>query len=256
MIAKIYDKERVNIIYATDGMKSPEPLFPWRDKVSPDLGQMRMQEARLAMGYLGVPQENIHFWVLPEGRLNQYIWTMHDLLIEFIDRLEPAHILVPFRYDRHVDHIALNRVITRLYGQQMNEFELIEYFVYYQWRLLPMRDVRKYIYPQYLFRIDIADVSVKKRIALDFFRSQTTRFFAWQTRPNLTPQLLDSVSQAPEFFLRFDSSIPGPKIFRSNATWIRVAHRLEPALKRKKDQAVAVWRRGYSSIDHDRDGSK
>jgi LmbE family N-acetylglucosaminyl deacetylase len=248
-IAKISHKQRIHLVYATDGMKSPEPLFAWHDKVTSDLGKVRMQEARDAMGYLGVPKENIHFLVLPEGRLSRHFETLSNLILDLIRRCEPATVLAPFRYDRHGDHITLNHVLTRLYQQEIGKFKLVEYFVYYRWRLLPKGDVRKYIRPEYLSQIDISDVSAKKRAALDFFKSQTTQFYPWQTRANLTPQLLDSVSQNPEFFLQFDPSLPGSAIFYRRSGWIRVAHRLEPFLKRKKDKFVELLSRGVPRYD-------
>lgn len=237
-------KERLHIIYATDGMGSPAPILPWLDSISPDLGVVRMREARDAMEYLGVPATNIHFLALPDGRLKNYKRALRDLLGELIEQLKPAHILIPFRYDCHTDHLALNRVITTAHRQGLFQAELTEYFVYYRWRLLPEGDIRKYIYPQYLIEVKTEGVSAQKRAALDCFKSQTMKFYSWQTRPNLSSLLLDEVARTPELFLRYHPSVPGPAIFSRSIPWIRVAHRLEPLMKRKKDQAIALWQRG------------
>lgn len=246
-IAKLPDKECIHVIYATDGMGSPAPILPWADSISPDLGAIRTQEARDAMGYLGVPQKNIHFLALPDGQLKKHTKLLNDLLIDLIGRIEPDHILMPFRYDRHTDHLALNHVITTAHRQSVIQAKLTEYFVYYRWRLLPAGDIRCYVRPQYLSEIDIKDVSSQKRVALDCFKSQTTRFYSWQARPNLTPQLLDEVSHTPEFFVQYDAHMSGAAIFNGSTAWIRVAHRLEPFMKKKKDQIVALWRRGSQS---------
>jgi LmbE family N-acetylglucosaminyl deacetylase len=248
-IAKLPQKERIHVIYATDGMKSPAPVLPWRDSISPDLGVVRMREATVAMGYLGIPEENIHFLGLPEGQLKNHMETMSSSLTELIEQIKPAHILTPFRYDRHTDHLALNHVITAAHQQGLYQAELTEYFVYYRWRLLPAGDVRKYIQPGRLLEVNIQDASAQKRSALDCFKSQTTRFYVWQTRPNLTPMLLDAVSQTPELFLRYDASAPGPAVFDRHVTWIRLAHRLEPFLKKRKDRVVALWARGLGRND-------
>jgi LmbE family N-acetylglucosaminyl deacetylase len=250
-IAKLSQKQQVHIVYATDGMRSPAPVLPWWDSTSTDLGQVRMREAREAMRGLGVPEQNVHFLNLPEGQLRKYGKTLISSLTDLIEQIEPAFVFMPFRYDRHVDHLALNCVVTTTVQERAFQAELIEYFVYYRWRLLPEQDVRKYISFHHLFEIDIVDVSAQKRAALDCFKSQTTRYYDWQTRPNLTQRLLDEVSRAPEFFLRYDDSVPGPAVFSRAATWIRVAHRLEPLLKKKKDQAVALWWRIF-----DRDARK
>lgn len=248
-IAMLPQKDRIHVVYATDGMGAPAPEVPWRDSVSPDLGEMRMKEAQAAMGYLGVPHQNIHFLSLPDGRLTKHTKALSRLLTQLIGQLEPAHILMPFRYDSHPDHLALNHVITATRLQDEVRAELTEYFVYYRWRLLPAGDVRKYIRPDLLFEVAIENVSGQKRAALSLFKTQTTKFYAWQSRPNLSARLLDEVSHTPELFLRYDPSVSGPAVFDQYVTWIRLVHRLEPFLKKRKDRAVALWARGLGRND-------
>ena len=112
--------------------------------------------------------------------------------------------------------------------------QVSEYFVYHRWRLLPRRDVRRYIRPEYLLELPIADVAERKRASLDCFETQTTRYYDWQTRPILTPELLDDECARPEFFLRCDPAVRGAAVFSRAATWIRIAHRLEPRLQKWK----------------------
>jgi LmbE family N-acetylglucosaminyl deacetylase len=71
-IASLSNKERVHLVYATDGMKAPEPILPWRDAISPDLGAIRREESLAAMTCLGVPTRNVRFLKLPEARLERY----------------------------------------------------------------------------------------------------------------------------------------------------------------------------------------
>jgi LmbE family N-acetylglucosaminyl deacetylase len=245
-IAKLQNKDRIHVVYATDGTKSPAPLFPWIDEVSPDLGAIRMGESRAAMEYLGILMENITFLGLPESKLGSNLQALKRPLKELVTRIRPGHIMLPFRYDRHPDHLALNRVITDICRQDSCQTHLLEYFVYYRWRLLPTGDVRNYIQPQYLLEVDIKAVSNQKRAALRAFKSQTTNFYPWQTRPILNPELLDEVSHGSEFFLRYEPSLQGAKIFTRAIPWIRVVHRLEPFLKKRKDQVKASWARGLS----------
>jgi LmbE family N-acetylglucosaminyl deacetylase len=242
-VAQLPQKEQIHVIYATDGMKSPAPIVPWRDAISPDLGEVRVQESRAAMQFLGVPGENTHFLRLPEAELSQHVPALRQGLLDLIGRLNPAHILIPFRYDRHPDHLAINHIITAAHRQGVYRGQLTEYFVYYRWRLLPRRDVRQYIRPQYLLEVDTQEVSACKRTALDCFKSQTTKFYPWQTRPILTPILLDEVSHTPELFLRYDASAPGAAVFSGAIPWIRVVHRLEPFLQRWKYQIGAFAKR-------------
>jgi LmbE family N-acetylglucosaminyl deacetylase len=248
-IAHLPQKEQIHVIYATDGMKSPAPIVPWQDAISPDLGEVRVQESRAAMQFLGVPGENTHFLRLPEAELSKHVPALRRGLLDLIGRLKPAHILIPFRYDRHPDHLAINHIITAAHKQHLYQGHLTEYFVYYRWRLLPGRDVRQYIQPKYLLEVDTQEVSTRKRTALDCFKSQTTKFYPWQTRPILTSILLDEVSQTPELFLRYDASAPGAAVFSRAVPWIRIAHRLEPFLQRWKYQIGAFLRRGVQKND-------
>jgi len=243
-IAKLAPRECVHVVYATDGRGSPEPVIPWRDAVSPDLPAIRMAEATAAMGQLGIPAERLHFLGLPDGRLARHTARLGDALVDLLSEIGPTSVLMPFRYDGHPDHLALNRVLADAHRGKALSAQLAEYFVYHRYRLLPGGDIREYIRPQLLHTIDIRNVSAQKRAALSCFESQTTRFYPWQMRPNLVPQLLDETSQQPERFLRYDPAWPGSKIFAHSALWIRLLHRVEPLLKKRKDRAVALWQRG------------
>jgi LmbE family N-acetylglucosaminyl deacetylase len=243
-IARLRDKGRIHLVYATDGTQAPEPTVPWLDHVSSDLGPSRKRESAAAMAALGVPDGNLSFLDLPERRLSRYQDQARQGIEAIIDRVRPDHVLTPFRYDRHRDHIALNRVVTAACRARAG-IVLTEYFVYHRWKLLPRGDVRRYIHPSELLQVDIAGASRAKRAALDCFTSQTTRFYAWQRRPNLTPALLDDVSREPELFLRYRLSAPGESVLDGPVTWIRVAHSIESPLKRCKDRIVALARRPF-----------
>src|SRR5690606_87078 len=246
LIARLPQPERVHIVYATDGMKSPAPIVTWRDSITPDLGEVRMEDSRTAMKLLGVPVENCHFLRLPEAELSRHMPALRSSLLDLIECLEPDFIFMPFRYDRHPDHLAVNDVITTAHKRHgaCSRAQLIEYFVYYRWRLLPGGDVRRYITPQHLLGVDIKDVAARKRMALDSFRSQTTIYYDWQTRPILTSTLLDEECVGPEFFLPYDPSAPGATVFTRAVPWIRIVHRLEPFLQRWKYRVGALLRRG------------
>jgi N-acetylglucosamine malate deacetylase 1 len=243
-IALLPHKTKWHVVYATDGMGSPEPVLPKRDKISPDLGRIRQAEARAALAVLGMPTPNVHFLDLPDGRLSRHGQQLYQLIARLVAELQPDHLLVPFRFDRHPDHLALNQVATRLVNEGTFSGQMTEYFVYHQWRMLPTKDVRAYIRPELLAKVEVTAVAQQKRAALDCFKSQTTRFYPWQARPNLTPELLDEVSQSPELFLRYDKKLAGTAVFSHNVPWIRIAHRLEPFLKKRKDRLAAWWRRG------------
>lgn len=245
LIAKLPYKNRIHILYATDGMKSPAPIVPGRDEISPNLGKIRMQESVEAMKQLGVSEQNLHFLCLPEAQLQQNIVALQERVREKIKRISPQHILIPFRYDRHLDHLAVNHVVTSDIEQGVLQAQLIEYFVYYRWRLMPKRDIRKYIKRQFLYRLDITDVARQKRDALDCFTSQTTIYYPWQTRPILTSALLDEECQNPEYFLISPASTAGTTVFSNLVLWIRLVHRLEPILLRWKYLMISLLKRVF-----------
>ena len=161
-IARLRDKERVHLVYATDGTQAPEPIVPWVDRVSADLGPARKRESLAAMSSLGVPKSNLYFLDLPERRLGRHEQRLRQHVVEVIDRVRPDHILTPFRFDRHRDHVALNRAVTSA-CRSLPRVVLTEYFVYHRWKLLPKGDIRRYIQPGELFQVDIASVSKAKR---------------------------------------------------------------------------------------------
>lgn len=248
LMALLPNKECIHLMYATDGMKSPAPVMPWRDAITPDLGETRIREAQAALQFLGIPLGNAHFLRLPEAQLPRHKGELRRSLLELMARIQPDYVFIPFRYDRHLDHLAINHVVTALHGENRWQAQLVEYFVYYRWRLLPARDVRLYIYPQHLWEVDTEVVSRQKRTALDCFRSQTTHFYPWQTRPILTPLLLDEVSQTPELFLRYDADVQGAAVFAKAVSWIRFVHRVEPFLQKWKYLTGAYVRRALGAV--------
>lgn len=246
LIAKLPNKQNLHIIYATDGMKSPAPIIAGRDAISPDLGKIRMQESKAAMKLLGVPEQNLHFLCLPEAELQKHMQALQNAIAENIRSLAPEFIFLPFRYDRHPDHLAVNHVVANEI-QRGTRAQLIEYFVYYRWRLMPKRDIRKYVQPQYLYALDISDVTAVKRQSLDCFTSQTTIYYPWMTRPILTPMLLDEECQNPEYFLLAPDSLSGTEIFTGSVLWIRLAHRIEPILLRWKYLILSRLKRVFQT---------
>jgi LmbE family N-acetylglucosaminyl deacetylase len=234
LIARLADKRRIHVVYATDGMKSPAPIVPWRDAITPDLGELRVRESEAAMDVLGVAAENLHFLRLPEGELRRHATELERLLLETIRGISPDHVVVPFRYDRHPDHLVINRIVTDACLDGRCPARLTEYFVYYRWRLMPQRDIRRYVKPEHLLEVDISGVAREKRASLACFETQTTRFYPWQTREILTPTLLDEECVGPEVFVRFDPGATGAAVFTGSVPWIRIVHRLEPRLQKWK----------------------
>jgi LmbE family N-acetylglucosaminyl deacetylase len=195
---------------------------------------------------LAVPAHNIHFLDLPDGRLKRYADTLRKSLKTLMQAIQPDHVLMPFRYDRHPDHLAVNRETRKALQHCGYHADLIEYFVYYRWQLLPGKDVRRYIDRNHLMAIAIKDHIDQKRQALACYKSQTTRFYTWQDRPVLSQASIDEVCLNPEIFLRYNALFPDATVFTRARTWIRIIHVLEPALKKRKDRVRALISRGLA----------
>jgi LmbE family N-acetylglucosaminyl deacetylase len=210
------------------------------DCAAPDLGEKRMQESRTALKILGVPDQNLHFLGFPEAKLRDWRKKYGEALVELVTKIKPNHILAPFRYDRHPDHLVVNRVVTEALRSGAAQAQLSEYFVYHRWRLLPGGDVRKYINSKHIIRIDIQHKSAIKRQALACFESQTTKLYPWQDRPILSDKLLNEECQNPELFVRYDPFFPDTEIFINARPWIRFVHLIETPLKKKKETCRAL----------------
>jgi LmbE family N-acetylglucosaminyl deacetylase len=241
-IARFPQKDRIHLIYATDGSRSPVPSCPWMGKPAPDLAQIRMQEAREAMAVLGVPEKNLRFLGLEDGQLDRHSRELVSMMSRAIVETKPDQIFIPFRYDRHPDHLALTRATLNALHILEYDAHVYEYFVYYRFRFLSGGDIRRFIRPELLSSVDIRPFSSRKKEALLRYRSQTTCLYGWQRRPILPQERVEEVSNSPEVFLTYDLVYPGPSVFASAAHWIRVVHRVEPWLKQTKEHMLALFR--------------
>jgi len=230
LIALLAGQREIHVVFATDGARSPVLAG---GPANPGLVATREGEAREALGRLGVPPEHAHFLRFPDGRLSDDDPEFRKSLGAALKAIAPATILVPFRYDWHPDHLTVHRVTAALNRQGALAVTLVEYFVYTQRRLLPGGDVRACLEPTSLWPVETASVATLKREALECFRSQTTRFFDWQQRPILTPDVLTRACHSPEIFLPTTNGLATRTLIPP--WWIGLASTLEPRLKRAKD---------------------
>ncbi len=240
-ILKIPDKQRLHLVYCTDGrgiLGNPKRVARM---VSGEtrIGEVRQAETRRALSTLGVCLDNVHFLTFPERKVPAVTRQLRDALAALIEELQPTTVLTPFRYDRHPDHVALSRVVEGLAGSARVPFRMLQYFVYYQWKLLPAGDIRAYVRPAHLLRSDITDVRVKKREALDCFVSQTTCFYPWQHKPVLNDALLTLFANGPELFLAAQAGYADRDVLRIAPLLVRAVHAIEPRLKNLKEHTIA-----------------
>ena len=234
------DKTQIYCLYATDGARSPAPLLPWTGSIDPDITERRRHEALEVMGELGIPRENSIFLDFPDGKLMKNALLFKARLAEQVARIDPAVILVPFRYDLHPDHVAVHRGTRDAVLELAGSTILLEYFIYYRWRLIESKDVRQLISASRLLNIDISAVADKKSATIYLYASQTGILSDWQEQPILTARSISERCNEPECFLYSDPREPLSAIFAGNRLRIIAAHYIERIGKRRKDQLLAL----------------
>jgi LmbE family N-acetylglucosaminyl deacetylase len=238
LMALLSATHEIHVVFATDSSRSPEhPLRPGADGAR--IAALREEEAATALQVLGVLPRNLHFLRLPDGALQQHLVRLRTGISATLASIGTADVLVPFRHDWHPDHLAVHAAASAAYRAGDFGGRIVEYFVYTQRRLLPGGDIRAFADPGYAVRVDGSAVANLKKRALLCFRTQTTRFFDWQTRPILTGDLVDRMCRDPECFLPHRDGLPAP--VRAEGL-VRLATTCEPRLKRLKDR-TAAWLR-------------
>ncbi len=233
------EPSRVHCLFATDGSRSPVPLLPWTGKIDPELPTKRRAEAIAALAELGVSSDNLIFLNLPDGRLTRHQDTLADKLSEAVRMLRPDVVLTPFRLDAHPDHVILNRMTRRVLRKLEDRPAFAEYFVYNRLRLLPGGDIRRFLRPSSLIRIETAASAATKMRALLKYQSQVTITQSWQERPILTPESLRERCGTPEYFMFSDPEEGLLEPFPRRRTRILVAYLAQRYGKRPKDRLLA-----------------
>jgi LmbE family N-acetylglucosaminyl deacetylase len=243
-LARLRSRDRVHLVYATSGRGSEDLGMPGVT-VDPsiDMGAIRREESLRALDRLGIPRANAHFLDVRDYTVAANTQRVEKELRALVDRIRPACLLAPFRYDRHTDHVALSRCARAVAAAADCRPRLLEYFVYYRWKMLPRADVRAYLKPALLRAVDLASVAELKKNALRDFTSQATCYFDWQTRPVLSAELINETSDNPELFLCAPPGARDGDLFTVPVAAIRLVHALEPVLKRRKDQLSFLLKR-------------
>lgn len=242
-LARLAATHDVRLLYCTDGRggMSEEEIQDIRDTES-DIGSVRKKETYAALALLGVAPEQLSFLPFPEWGLSKYSTELRGEIASLIDRFAPNAILIPSRFDKHVDHLALNTAARAVLADDDNSIPLFEYFVYYEWKLLPSGDIRRCIKPEHLVQVDIDGVSSTKRNALDAFVSQTTLYEPSQHKPVLSDELLTRFAAGPEIFMRAEPELQDRDILTVPAPLVHLLNHLEPFLKNTKEKLLSIIR--------------
>ncbi len=211
-IAKLAERTEVHVLFFTDGRCIRKEDLRANIPETEAMPEIRLKEALNASEKLGLPAGRVHTLSLPDGDVSNCVNETDQGLREYLHRLKPSALFVPFRYDQHPDHLAVYRSARKL--QKDFSFNIYEYFVYNRYPWLPKRDIRHMICPSRLISIDVRDVLDKKRTALREYTSQVTCFLPHQTRPVLGPELIDEQCTGPEIFLEADEKLSDRKLFK------------------------------------------
>jgi LmbE family N-acetylglucosaminyl deacetylase len=229
------DKSAVRVVFACDGRGSAGLPKPGG---LPDIAPVRAAESVAALGLLGIRASAVRRLDFPDGSLADRAKELAASLEEIVDELNPRWILAPFRFDRHPDHMALARAALALPGVKDGRAHLLEYFVYYRFRLFPGRDIRRVIRPDLLLSLEMEKGTFLKRRALDCFATQVTRYYPWQSRPVLSESFLREVAAGPEQYLAAPPEFSDSDVLRWPPWLVRLILSVEHRAKR----AAYRWR--------------
>jgi len=242
LILRHKDRSRIHCIYATDGAQSPTPLLSWTGSIEPNIREIRRSEALDVMQNVGIPEDNLVFLDFPDGALARNMTRFRLKLEQELSRINPDIVLVPFRYDLHSDHVAVNRCARTILAAERGNRHLLEYFVYYRWRLIRTGDIRTLLTESNILRVNTKGVASKKSAAVYRYRSQTEILSDWQSQPVLTAGSIADRCGNDEIFLVSNPNESPSKVFGTERHKVIVAHFLQRVGKRRKDQFVALLR--------------
>jgi LmbE family N-acetylglucosaminyl deacetylase len=208
-LAGLPDKRPVRIHFVCDGRGSPRlrRRSPARHPGGHDRGAIRRAEAEAALGVLGFSTDQMAAWEMPDGSLEDRREELAGRIRRVLDEEQCRLLLIPFRYDRHADHEALNRVVREEALRRTPPPQVWEYFCYFRRRLFPGGDIRRLVKTDFLRRVDLDPaLQAIKRRALACYRTQV-ELGPWGSRA-LPPALIEAAIAGPEWFfcVPFDRS--------------------------------------------------
>ena len=186
---------QTHIIYLTDGRNSHLVNFGIKESPTPsELQDLRKKEAEEAESVLGNSPKALRFFEYEDGKLFHNRKEAVKKTVRFLREFRPDMVLIPYRNDRHPDHLATYDIVARAVQEIRIPIAAYEYFV---WRFDSIPERLKPM----LMNIDIAqELSVKKE-AISKFKTQITKYSEKQPRPVLSEEFLESFYSDKEGFL-------------------------------------------------------
>lgn len=213
----------VTVVVMTDGAASHSHLLP-----AADLRTLRRAEVGNAIDALHVDRAHLLCLNLPDGNLAAHSAQAHERVVALLRARQPSVIFLPLPWDGPTDHAATAHIVSKAARAALSErgsaLLCCEYPVWAwcspPW-IAPHRLRSRWALQQALKgavrtqlglrllhalnrRVDVGDVLVQKRRALDQHRSQMTRLngdLRWSTLVDVAGgSFLDRLLQPHEFF--------------------------------------------------------
>ncbi len=221
MIRKKQANADVRIVFMTDGSMSHSHIIP-----AAQLSAMRRDEAVNAAEALGLHRGDVSYLNFPETHLKDHTDDAVQALVELLRRFDPEEVFLPYSAEPLLwseDHLATTRITQQALAISGKKRWVYEYPIWL-WYSFPWVGLtpeswsnRRQIvrislnswagigFPQaFNYSIDIQDVAVKKRDALERHRSQMFRLMDGVEWPILGDvaggEFLDCFFQPRELF--------------------------------------------------------
>lgn len=191
----------VFVLVLSDGTLS----HPHSKKFPPEkLRNLREFEIKNALNILGVAENNIEFFRYEDRSVpteNSGNWKEAvEKCCQYLIRIKPKTILVPWRRDPHPDHRAAFQIIKHATQKLFGNIKIIEYPIWL-WEIAENSDA-----PQatevLAWRLDIEKVLDKKLRAINQHKSQTTDLIDDDAEGfRLSPEILENFATPWEVYL-------------------------------------------------------
>jgi LmbE family N-acetylglucosaminyl deacetylase len=213
----------VKIVYMTDGSKSHTHLISEEDSRS-----IRKREGLDAGRALGLSSQDIYFLDFEETRLNRYMESAIQRVLQILQEVYPEEIFLPYYKEPLLwseDHLATNRIIKdalKLYKKEMIICEYpIWFWCHWPWAKIPLprrrlifRHIKNhgfhrglYSLRDFNYAVFIGDLLEQKRHALEQHKSQMTRLIPdsrWRTLADVSNgEFLKCFFQEYEMFYKY-----------------------------------------------------
>ena len=187
ILKKVGAGAHISIVFMTDGRSSHAGLIP-----EDDIARMRKEEAIAAAGSLGVGRDSLHFLDFEDTRLGEYCEAAVQAVVVILEHLRPDSVFVPCEEDPPPDHLATRKIVLSALKSTGQKPVIYEYPVWFwqhwPWTPVPYRRRREIpsaflnsirsvikLLGNFTWGVNIEDVHMRKRAALEQHRSQMTK---------------------------------------------------------------------------------